>query len=478
MGDAMEANRAASIPKKTASTLLVSCALAALGQAYSPNAQAAGFALIENGASGLGNAYAGAAAVAEDASTIYFNPAGMSKLPGREFVFAGHYIDTKIDFTNSGSAKISTFGGGPLSGPNADGGKSSIIPSFFYAHRLNNDWSYGLGITVPFGLGTEYDENWVGRYHAVKSEISTININPSASVKVNEKLSIGFGVNAQYIDVTLTSKLDSAAICRGALVPASGGALTNANCDAVGLTQANVGNSAFDSSQSMTGDDWSFGWNIGMLYDLSDSTRLGIAYRSNVDHQLNGSVDFTTNAGLQAILNAATSTAFSDTGITAGIDLPESLALSISHNLNPNWVLMADATWTRWERYDKLVVDFANPAQTDSTSTRNSENSWRYSVGASYMPDEKRVYRFGLALDETIVPSTALRPASSPGNDRLWLSLGYGYRTSDSFQLDLGYAHLFVDDASIDNQHALFGSVTGSYEQSADILSVQLSWLL
>lgn len=459
--------------KKTAAGLIVSCIVTTATGLYSPGVNAAGFALIENGASGLGNSYAGAAAVAEDASTVYFNPAGLTKLKERQFVFVGHYIETEVAFTNTGSAKISSFGGGAISGPNSDAGKSSIIPSFFYADRFNNDWTYGLGITVPFGLGTEYDENWVGRYHAVKSEISTININPSASFKVNDRMSVGFGINAQYIDVTLTSKLDSAAICQGVLVPAG---TPVGLCNGNNLTAANIAVATYDSSQSMTGDDWSFGWNIGMLYDMSESTRLGISYRSNVDHQLKGSVDFTTYSGLQTVLTTIGSSAFSDTGITAGIDLPESLAISISHNLNPQWVLMADATWTKWDRYDKLVVDFANPAQTDSTSTRNSENSWRYSVGASYMPDEKRVYRLGLALDQTIVPSAALRPASSPGNDRLWLSLGYGYKASKAIQFDVGYAHLFVDDTTTTNSHALFGSLNGNYEQSADILSVQLSW--
>jgi len=452
--------------------LILSFLTAALSGLYGLNANAAGFALIENGASGLGNSYAGAAAVAEDASTVYFNPAGLTKLKDKQFVFVGHYIDTKVDFTNAGS--VATVGGGAISGPNSDGGKSSIVPSFFYADRLNNDWTYGLGITVPFGLGTEYDENWVGRYHAVKSEISTININPSASFKVNDKLSVGFGINAQYIDVTLTSKLDSAAICQARLAPLAG-ALATA-CTNAGLTVANVGVSTYDSSQSMTGDDWSLGWNVGLLYDLSDSTHLGLSYRSNVDHKLMGTVDFTTNAGLQAVLNAAGSSSFSDTGITAGIDLPESIALSISHNVSNNWVIMADATWTKWDRYDELVVDFDNPAQATSTSARNSENSWRYSVGASYKPDEKRVYRFGLALDETIIPSAALRPASSPGNDRLWVSLGYGYKASKEIQYDIGYAHLFIDDSNINNAHALFGTINGRYEQSADILSVQVSW--
>ena len=457
---------------KTIIGLVVSCLITTLTGFYSLTANAAGFALIENGASGLGNAYAGASAVAEDASTVYFNPAGLSKLEGRQFVFAGHYISTVADFTNSGSEKSSTLGGGALSGPNADGGTSPIIPSFFYAARLNNDWSYGLGVTVPFGLGTEYDENWIGRYHAIKSEIHTININPSASYKVNEKVSMGFGISAQHIEATLSNKLDSAAYCLGGLKnPAS-------LCSGGTLNAANIGNSAYDSQQLLNGEDWSFGWNVGLLYDFTPNTRFGMSYRSNIDHHLTGTVDFTVDSNLQAVLNAVGSSLLSDTGVSAGINLPESVSFSLAHIVDSKWKIMADATWTRWERYDKLITVFDNPSQPASVASKHYKNNWRYSVGASYQPDMKKTYRFGLAYDESAVRNAVERTAGSPGNDRLWLSLGYGQKFSDTMQFDIGYAHLFIDDTPIDNTHALWGSVTGSFEQSVDILSVQLSWLI
>ena len=437
-------------------------------------AYAAGFALIENGASGLGNAYAGASAVAEDASTNYFNPAGLSKLNAKQFVFAGHYIAPKTDFTNAGSHKISSFGGGALSGSNDDGGVSAFVPSFFYAQPINADMTFGFGISVPFGLGTEYDEGWVGRYHAVKSEITTINFNPSLSFKVDEKTSVGFGISAQYIEATLSNKMDSAAFCQAKLAVLSG-ALATA-CTNAGLTGANVGNSAYDSQQVLNGEDWSWGWNFGFIYDVSDSTHFGMSYRSHIDHKLTGTVDFTVNAGLQAILNGIPSTTFSDTGVSAGIDLPESVSFSLVHAVNPQWKVMADATWTKWERYDKLTVVF-NSGQDDSVSSKHYQNSWRYSFGASYIPDSKQTYRFGLAYDESAVRNAVERTAGSPGNDRLWVSLGYGNKLSKAIQFDIGYAHLFIDDTPIDNSHALWGTVTGSFEQSVDILSAQLTWM-
>lgn len=442
-------------------------AVSILTSLISSNLNAAGFALIENGASGLGNAYAGASAVAEDASTTYFNPAGLSKLEGQQYILAGHYISTKADFSNNASTNAA---GGVLSGANADGGKDSFVPSFFYAKKLNDKWAYGFGITVPFGLGTEYDENWVGRYHAVKSEIQTLNINPSASYKVNDKFSVGFGVNVQRIEATLSNKINSVATC-SAIASA-------ANCDAVGLTlsAANFANAAFDSSQSLTGDDWSWGWNFGLLYDVDKSTSLGVSYRSHVAHTLEGNVDFTVNANLQALLDASSSTFLSDSAISAGLTVPESLSVSLSHNINDKWQILADVTWTKWERYDKLTVDFANPVQPNSTSTPNYQNQLRYSIGTSFKADSNKTYRMGLALDESAVRNADIRTARSPGNDRLWLAFGFGYQTSDTMGFDIGYTHLFIDDTSINNTQAGKGTLTGTYDASVDILSAQLNW--
>lgn len=444
-------------------------AVSLLATLISTNVNAAGFALIENGASGLGNAYAGASAVAEDASTTYFNPAGLSKLEGQQYLFAGHYISTKNAFTNNGSVNAV---GGDLSGANADGGGDSFVPSFFYVNKLNEKWTFGLGVTIPFGLGTEYDENWVGRYHAVKSEIHTLNINPSASFKVNDKFSVGFGVNVQRIEATLSNKIDSGIYCLAGLVPTT--SVTNGDCAGAGLTGA--GNASTDSAQTLTGDDWSFGWNIGLLYDISRTSRLGVSYRSNVEHNLTGTVDFTVDSGLQTVLSNASLPLLADTGISAGINLPESISISFAHELNSKWNVLADVTWMKWERYDKLVIDFVNPAQSNSTSTPNYQNQLRYSFGATFKADSKKTYRMGLALDESAVRNADTRTARSPGNDRLWLSLGYGYQTSETLGFDIGYTHLFIDDTSINNTQTGKGTLTGSYEQSVDILSTQFNW--
>lgn len=443
-------------------------AVSILTSLITSNLNAAGFSIAENSASGMGSAFAGAAAIAEDASTTYFNPAGLSKLKGKEVIFAAHYVAISSEFTNNGSSLNPLLGGGAISGNGNgdDGAVSAFVPNFYYANRLNDKWNFGFGINVPFGNSSDYNDTWVGRYHATKSEITVLNFNPSASYKVNDKLSVGFGVNLQYVEATLENKIDSGAVC----LAATGDPIT---CDVeFGLT---LGDAATDSSVSLTGDDLSLGWNVGLLYDISNDTRFGMAYRSNVKHKLEGSAHF-THAGLGAFLSFAGSTLFTDTGISAGLNLPETVSLSLYHAVDSKWSILADATWTKWSRFDKLVVDFAN-AQPTSTTPENWENSMRYSLGVNYKADSKWTYRAGIALDETPIANVNDITPRIPDNDRIWLSLGFGHKVSDSFGYDVGFSHLIFDDIAINNTLPVFEhKLIGSYDVSVNIFSAQFNW--
>ena len=179
---------------------------------------AAGFAIIEQSVTGLGRAFAGSAAVADDASTIFFNPAGLSYLSHSEFATGLNFIKPESDFSNEGSTLPSTLGGTAITGNGDNGGKLGIVPNLYYAHRLNDRMVAGIGVSAPFGLVTEYDDNWVGRYHAVKSDLKTVNINPSFAFQTTEKLSLGFGINLQYADLELTQAVDFGAVCAAASV--------------------------------------------------------------------------------------------------------------------------------------------------------------------------------------------------------------------------------------------------------------------
>ncbi len=457
--------------KLSTGKLSAAIAVALVSAGISTGVQAAGFALIENSASGMGNAFAGGSAIAQDASTVWFNPAGMTRLSGSQVTMAGHFISPTADYTDTGSTKNPALGGGALSGSNDDGGENGFVPNFYYVTELGNNSYFGLGVTVPFGLSTNYDQGWVGRYTATKSEVATLNINPSFASKVTDKLSIGFGLNIQYIEAILENQLDSAAICQASLSGAGG--LCNANS----LTAANVGVVTYDSSQALKGDDISIGWNIGFLYDLDKDSRLGLAYRSSVKHDLEGNVDFTRGAELNTVLTTVggtTNLLFTDSAITAGIDLPESLSVSYFRDINPKFSVMADITWTKWRNFEHLIIDFANPVQPTSTIPEDWQNNYRFALGLNYKHDTGFIGRLGLAYDQTPIKSAEDRTPRIPGNDRTWLSFGVGYNLSSDMSIDVGYSHLFIDDTDINNTDASFGhTVKGTYKADVDILSAQ-----
>ncbi len=432
----------------------------------SAGAGAAGFALVEQSASGQGNAFAGATAAAEDPSTIFFNPAGMSRLSGRNAVAGLHLIVPQSDFSNNGS----TSPVGPLTGANDDGGQTALIPNLYYLQPLADGLVAGIGINVPFGLSTEYDAGWVGRYHGIKSEVMTININPSLAWQVNERLSVGAGVSAQYIDVTLTSAIDLGASCASL---EAAGSVPAGTCAGLGVSPQQS-----DGLADLSGDDWSYGFNVGLLFDLTADSRIGFAYRSKIGQSLSGDARFSgTTAGATAFLQNVVQPAQNlvDTTIKADITLPESVSLGYYLAVDERLALMADWTWTHWQRFSELRVDFASQ-QPDTVTDESWRNSSRFSLGANYRVDDQLLLRAGIAYDETPVPDALHRTPRIPGNDRRWLSLGFNWRFSTTTSLDVGYSHLFVSKTPIDSTNSNGYELIGSYDSAVDIVSAQLNW--
>ncbi|HEY4698274.1 MAG TPA: outer membrane protein transport protein [Gallionella sp.] len=383
--------------------------------AMSGTAAASGFALIEQSGSGLGNAYAGGAAGAEDASTIFFNPAGMSRLNGKQVVVAGNFIKPSAKFTGTGL---------PGTDMGGDAGSLALVPNAYFAIEINPAMRVGLGINAPFGLQTEYDPLWVGRVHAIKSKIETVNLNPSVAYQVNDALSIGAGVNYQRINGELTSF---------AGVP---------------------------GTSTVKGNDSAWGYNFGALYNISPQTRLGFSYRSAIDYTLTGDVAF--------------SAAPAGNGpVTLAIKMPDSFSFSAFHKLDEKWDVMGDLSRTGWGTFQQLNVVRTTGATLMSVQ-ENWKETWRISIGANHHYSEQWTSRVGLAYDQAPV-SDAFRTARIPDNDRIWLALGGQYKPSKESAIDFGYAHLFVKDASI-NSTAAAPALVGTYKNSVDILSVQYTY--
>lgn len=431
---------------------LFAAVLAVLSTGLSSQASASGFALIENSASGQGNAFAGAAAVAEDASTVWFNPAGMMKLKGNQIVVAGHFISPKADFKNKGSVNAN---GSALSGAEDDGGKDAFVPNFYWVSAINDKMKFGLSINAPFGLETEYNDTWLGRYQAVRTDLKTININPSIAYQVNDKLSVGGGLSLMYADVTISNAIDFGAL-QGS---------PNTDDGFVELTADN-------------GSSLGFGFNLGLMYDMTEATTVGIAYRSETRINVSGDAVFKGSAAATNISNATG--AFVNTGLAGDITLPQSFSVSFAHDMG-KLKLLADVTWTGWSSFDELRIRFDNPAQPDGVTTESWNDTMRYSLGLDWQMSNRVTLRTGIAYDETPVPSDERRTPRIPGNNRTWLSFGGTYVISEAFTVDIGYSHLFIPDTHINNtvessQPALAATLKGTYESSVDILSAQLRW--
>ncbi len=441
---------------------------ASLVGGYAATTEAAFFQLAENSPAALGNAFAGGAASAEDASAVWYNPAGMTRLKSADTVLGLHYVQPSIKAT---SATASTANFGPplgstpiTGGTGGDAGEAAVVPNFYYARPLSDSLFLGLGVNAPYGLATDYDDGWAGRYHADRSEITAVNVNLALAYKLNDAFSVGAGVNYQKLEATLTSAVDWGTVC--VIVPGTQG------CEAP---------TALDGKSELNADDDALGYNLGLLWNVGDATRFGLAYRSKMKYSLRGDAEFTyPNPTVQAVAGAV---GLVNTGIGTDITLPATISISAFTQLNPQWALMGDITRTQWSSLPELRIKFDSGAN-DSVVTLNLDNAYRYSVGTTYTPDRAWTFRAGLAYDYSPTPNSTDRTPRLPDADRTWLTLGAGYRISDALSIDLAYAYIRVDDAPVNKTASVLtpdenltrGNLAAEYESNTQILSGQLRW--
>jgi long-chain fatty acid transport protein len=481
--------------------------------------RAGSFQLSEQSVSGLGTAFAGGAASAEDASTLFFNPAGLARLDYGEFQMGLHGIMPSAEFTDRGS--LYNLPGTPfnrrpvLGGNGGDGGVSHIIGNLYVSQPLLRnsefgDLTVGLGVFTPFGLETDYQPDWVGRYAALRTKLTTIDIQPTVAWRW-DRFSIGAGLDIQYASARLTQAIDFGLAAQQPLaqfyaalpaILAARGVPPAAIPGTIAATVAAYQGAGFvpggrDGVTEITGDDWDYGFTVGALLEyrkkgegedgfLQDG-RIGVSYRSKIDHTLEGDAEF-RRVPLIAAPGApplpafpqpgAFQAVFFDQGVTAQLPLPAILHVSLYQRFAHQFAIMGDVTWTDWSRLQQVPIVFANPGTPATILNINYEDSMRYSLGFEWYACKALTLRVGSAYDETPIQSSDFRTPRIPDNNRVWLTVGAKYSPRDWLDLDVGYAHIFVSDPNstfTDNQgHELIGV----YDAHVDIVSasVTIKW--
>jgi long-chain fatty acid transport protein len=413
-----------------------SLAISALGAAlagFGTGALASGFQLQEQSASGLGLAYSGMAAAVQDASTVFWNPAGQALLPGIQGAVSLNYVDPSIKYQDGPSPPPAVSNFNPLAGNGGQGGQSAVVPALYGSWMINPQWSVGLGINAPFGLETEWDSPWQGQFHAIKSKIETININPTVAFKVNNAIQLGAGIGYQRLKATLTQA---------------------ANLAGTGIAQ-------------VEGDDWAWGWNVGALFALGPDTRIGLTYRSTMKYTVDANL---TRTGLPVAVP-----------VKADIELPDTFSVAVSHQLNQKIRLLADWTWTGWNSIQQLTINSALTGTPVSNTNLNFKSSWRVGGGIEYEVSQPLLLRGGLAYDTSPVQDQ-FRTPRLPDNDRVWLSFGARYKPSPNWWLDFGYTYIWVHDGPSElTPNAIAppvanGNLVGTYTSHINILGAQASF--
>jgi len=434
-----------STPSSTVAATLATTfagALALASVAAPQLALASGFALKEQSASGLGTAFAGATAIADDPSVLFFNPAGSAHLEGVQLLSVGSYVAPKTEFSGSvtNAARINRGGNGSP-GDSAD---NALLPAAYAVYPLDPNITLGLAVTSPWGMTTDYDSNWAGRYHALKTDLRTYNISPSLSYRLTPTLSLGAGMQIQYVTAELSQAVDVGTLSRNLAAP--------------------------DGRAKLEGDDLAVGFTAGALFEPAKGTRIGIGYRSPINHELTGTVTYTGVPGKTGA------------DIKAKLTTPDSVSLGLYQQVSEQVALVSDVAWTHWSRFKELRINSEAGAPISLTEEK-WDNTWFLSLGAIYHPVEDWTLRAGFAYDQSPV-STDYRTPRIPDNNRYWLAIGAGYQINQHISVDAAYAHLFVPNSSINlhdsgaasDPNLGRGNLVGSYSSDIDIASIQVRY--
>lgn len=411
---------------------------------------ASGFQIREDSVQAMSRSQAGSASAEGDAAVVANNPAAMTmfdKITAQTDVTA---IDLSGTFTGGGHDAI----GQPLTGGNGgNAGDTTPVPAFHFILPVGNGFSLGASFTAPFGLKTQYDANWVGRYQALKSDVRTFDFTLAGAYKFNDMFSVGASVITQRIQAELTNAVDFGAILAGA-----------------GLAPAFLPQSA-DGTASVKGNDTSVGWDVGLLFHPTPSTSIGLNYRSKINHTLSGHSNFNVPSSVQAVFGLIGSTAFQNGPISASVSTPGVATFSVTQKLSDTFALSANIERTNWSTLKSLTVNFANPAQPASTEQFNWSDSMSYALGMDWKFAPEWVLRAGIARDET--PTNNIdRDPRLPDNNRQLYSVGLGWQPSANASWNIGYSRINIDTPTVNNVSPTGSTLVGKYSADANLFGV------
>lgn len=393
----------------------------AVAAAFASTAHAAGFMLTEQSAGSLGRAYAGAGVDGTDLSGVYYNPATMVLHKGTAIQMGFVGIGLNLDYVGEDANGNEVTANGR--------NKSQAIPHGYIVHQINDKAWFGLAMTVPFGMGTEYDNDWAGNEHGISATILTFDLNPNFAFKLSEKFSVGFGASIQYASADLKIRKNIM------------GELAEKSPSPLPITDASV-------RSEIDADSIAWGWNVGMMWSPLENLRFGVSYRSKITHDAEGDLSIdqlsveSSIPGFDSILAGQLEDMqmYGDMTGAATVTAPAWAMASVAWDVNDLVSLYGTFRWTDWSSFDELKID--GNGQTVSTIPNKWRDTYLGSLGMDLRLTDWWTLRGGIAYESSPIANPQYRTAIIPDADRWWFAIGSSFKWSDNFQTDISFAHL------------------------------------
>lgn len=433
---------------------MTALALGIAGALAVGQAQASGFQLKENSVKAMGRAFAGSGVATGDASVVVNNPATMTSFEGTTIQSDITVVDLNASFDGGGYAGTGTPLARPLTGGDGgNAGKPTPIPAMSIIHKFDNGLAVGAMVSAPFGLKTEWDRGWVGRYQALTSDLKTVDLTLSAAYEiVPDRFSVGAGLVYERAEAELSKAVDFGSLLAFSSVP--GFAPQSADGEAV-----------------ITGDDTGIGFIVGMNFRPTDKLAIGVSHRSEIDHELSGKADWTVPGSARAVFNGiGRSALFNDGKALAKLTTPSVTSVSLAYQFNDQLTLMGDFAKTDWHSLKEIRIEFANP-DPDSVEDFSWDDTRFWSIGAEYKLSEAFTLRAGYAYDET--PTTfATRTPRLPDEDRRWYSFGLTWNMSEQIEINAAYTRIEPDAPKIGINDSTRHSVFGEFSSDVNLFGI------